>query len=139
MAQLMKNRLQGGWIRRLFIILIVTGAACSVEPAAPTDTDLINSTEEVKTMQVVIQVTADVARPLHQLGPPTEQSEALLRMAETFGLTLKPIHPGTDDPELQTYFMVDVHDPETAQELTDRLQQMPGIEAAYIKPPDELP
>lgn len=90
-------------------------------------------------MQVVIQVTADVARALHQLGPPTDESEALVQVMETSGLTLEPIHPGTDDPSLQTYFMADVEDPGTAQELINRLQQMPGIEAAYIKPPDELP
>jgi cell division protein FtsX len=90
-------------------------------------------------MQVVIQVSEDVARPLHQLGPPTPDSEALLKLMKTFGLTLKPIHPDTKDPKLQTYFIVEVQDPQTAQELVDRLQQWPGIEAAYIKPPDELP
>lgn len=90
-------------------------------------------------MQVVIQVSADVARALHQLGPPTKESEALRRTVETSGLTLKPIHPGTEDPNLQTYFIVEVQDPAAAQELVDRLQKLAGIEAAYIKPPDELP
>ena len=90
-------------------------------------------------MQVVIQVSADVARALHQLRPPTKESEALQRTVEANGLTLKPIHPGTKDPNLQTYFMVEVQDPEKAQELVDRLQKLSGIEAAYVKPPDELP
>ena len=90
-------------------------------------------------MQVVIQVSADEARALHQLGPPTPESEALLKVINTYDLTLQPIHPGTKDPNLQTYFMLEVQDPETAQEIVDRLQQLPGVEAAYIKPPDELP
>jgi hypothetical protein len=34
---------------------------------------------------------------------------------------------------------VDVQDQITAQQLIDRLQQLAGIEAAYAKPPDELP
>ena len=90
-------------------------------------------------MQVVIQVTPELARPLHQLGPPTEESEALVRTVESFGLALEPMHPGADDAELQTYFLVDLQDQQTAQELLQRLQQMSGIEAAYLKPPDESP
>jgi hypothetical protein len=49
------------------------------------------------------------------------------------------MHPGADDADLQTYFLVHLQDPEAAQDLLHRLQQMPGIEAAYMKPPDELP
>lgn len=90
-------------------------------------------------MQVVIQVSADVARALHQQGPPTAESEDFLRAIETFGLTLIPMHPGTDDPNLQSFFTVEVQDQETAQRLIDRLQQLAEIEAAYVKPPDELP
>jgi len=90
-------------------------------------------------MQVVIQVSADVARALHRQSPPTAESEAFLRVIETFGLTLVPMHPGTDDPNLQSFFTVEVQDQGTAQRLIDRLQQLAGIEAAYVKPPDELP
>ena len=39
-------------------------------------------------MRVTVQISADVARVLNQRSPPTAESEDLLRMIETFGLTL---------------------------------------------------
>lgn len=90
-------------------------------------------------MQVTVQVSANVARVLHQRSPPTAESKALLRMIETFGLALCPMHRDSDDPNLQSYFTVEVPDYATAQRVTDRLRQSGAIEAAYVKPPDELP
>ena len=90
-------------------------------------------------MQVTVQVSADVACALGQRGPPTADSEVLSRMMKTFGLTLQPMHAGTDDPNLQSYFTVEVPDHATSQRVLNRLQQAAAIEAAYVKPPDELP
>lgn len=90
-------------------------------------------------IKVIVKVSADVARSLNHLAPPTAESEAVLRMIKTFGLTLEPMHRDTDDPNLQSYFIVEVPDDETAQRLIDQLLQAKGVEAAYIKPPDELP
>ena len=90
-------------------------------------------------MQVVIQVSPDIARALHQRSPPIGESETLLRTIETFGLKLEPMHPDTNDPDLQSYFKVEVKDQATAQRLIEQLQKLAGIEAAYVKPPDELP
>ncbi|WP_158860089.1 hypothetical protein [Lunatibacter salilacus] len=80
-----------------------------------------------------------MARPLHQKEAPTAESEGLLKMIESFGLTLESMHKNTDDPNLQRYFIVEVPDRETAQQVIDRLLQSEAIEGAYIKPPDELP
>lgn len=90
-------------------------------------------------MQVTVQVSIDVARGLHQRGPRTTDSEVLLGMMETIGLTLQPMHPDTDDPNLQRYFTGAVPDRATAQRVIDSLQQVAAIEAAYVKPIDELP
>lgn len=90
-------------------------------------------------MQVTVQVSTDVARALHQRGPPTAGSEALLRMIESFGFMLEPMHHDTDDPILRNYFIVEVTDYGTAQRVMDRLQHSEAVKAAYIKPPDELP
>ena len=90
-------------------------------------------------MQVIVQVSENMARALHQRIPPTSESEALLRIIETFCHTLEPMHRNTDDPNLQRYLTVEVPDHATAQRIIDRLQQAAGIEAAYVKPPDELP
>jgi hypothetical protein len=94
--------------------------------------------EEVIAMQVTIQVSADVARALHGRNPPIAESEALLKMIETFGLTLERMHPNTDDHALQSYFTVEVADPTTAQRFVERVQESEAVEAAYVKPPDEL-
>ena len=90
-------------------------------------------------MQVTVQVSADVARALHQRGPPTVESEELLRIIETFGLALEPMHRDTDDPNLQSYFTVEVLDHATVQRVMNRLQQLAAVEAAYVTPPHGLP
>ena len=90
-------------------------------------------------MEIVVQVSANMAQALHQLEPGTPESDALVDMMETFNLTLEPMHRGVDDPTLQSYFVVEAPDSNTAQCVIDRLQQTDGIEAAYIKPAGELP
>jgi hypothetical protein len=90
-------------------------------------------------MQVVVQVSANVARALNQRGPPTAEAEALSKAIETFGLTMEPMHRTTDDPNLQKYFIVEVPGQAAAQRVMDRLQQSEAVEAAYVKPHNELP
>lgn len=90
-------------------------------------------------MQVTVKVSEGVARALHQRSPPTAESEELLRIIETFGLALEPMHRDTDDPNLQSYFIVEVPGHATAQRVIDRLRQSEAVKAAYVKPPDELP
>ncbi len=122
------------------VIVFIAFASCNASSTVvPASTDVNDSREEVIKMQVTVQVSADVARALHQQGPPTAESEAPLRLIETFGLTLEPMHPDTDDPNLQSYFTVEVLDHATAQRVIDRLRQSEAVEAAYVKPPDELP
>jgi hypothetical protein len=121
--------------RACSVIAFIIFAACN----ASSTTDVTDSREEVIAMQVTIQVSPDVARTIHQRVPPTAESEELLRMIETFGLTLEPMHRDTDDPNLQSYFMVAVPDNTTAQRVMDCLQQLEAVKATYVKPPDELP
>lgn len=90
-------------------------------------------------MQVTIQVSEDVAQSLHQQSPPTEESEMLLRMVDTLGYMLEPMHLETDDPNLRCYFIVESPDNATAQRVIDRLRGLEAIEAIYVKPPDEQP
>lgn len=90
-------------------------------------------------MQVTVQVSADVSRALHQRGPPTAQSQELVKIIKTFGLTLEPMHRDTDDPNLQSYFIVEAPDQAAAKRVIDRLRQSEAVKAAYVKPPDELP
>lgn len=122
-------------------IAFIAFASCNASSTAvPTSTEVTDKREEVITMQVTLQVSADVARALHyQRDPPTAGSKELMKIIETFGLTLEHMHRDTDDPKLQSYFIVEVPNHATAQRMIDRLQQLEAVEAAYVKPPDELP
>jgi len=90
-------------------------------------------------MHVTVQVSADVARTLHERGSPTTGSQELLQTAEELRVVLEPMHPGAEDPHLAPYFTVEVPDSATAEQVIARLQHCKAIEAAYLKPPDELP
>ena len=90
-------------------------------------------------LKVTVIVTDNVARSLHGLASPSEESLALLQTASSLGVTLEPLHPGVDDPTLLPYFTIDVPDMETAESVIARLQQLSSLEGAYIKPPDEPP
>ena len=90
-------------------------------------------------MHVTIQVSADVAHIVHEGGSPTTESRELLKIAEELGVSLEPMHPGAEDPLLAPYFRVEVSDSATAERVIAHLRQSKTVEAAYLKPPDELP
>ncbi len=70
--------------------------------------------------------------------PNTDAAE-LLRLTRELGITLEPMHPQAEEPELRTYFTPEVSDAQTAEHVVERLRDCAAIEAAYLKPPDELP
>lgn len=65
--------------------------------------------------------------------------QMLTDMVAAFGAELRPLHPGSNDPTLTKYYTLDVVDAEAAEALLNRLWQFEAVEAAYVKPPDELP
>jgi hypothetical protein len=89
--------------------------------------------------EITLQVRPEVARALQQLGQPAAESEELLQTVADLNVSLQPIHPGTEDPILISYFTVAVSDPDSVERVLDRLRQCRAVEAAYIKPPDALP
>lgn len=90
-------------------------------------------------MHLTIQVQRTVALALHQREPPTAASEQLLQITAELNVLLRPMHPGTEDPILSTYFTMEVPDAATAERLRVRLQLCKAILAAYLKPPDAAP
>jgi hypothetical protein len=52
---------------------------------------------------------------------------------------LTPMHAGTTDPTLASFYEIEVDDPAEADRLIGRLLNDPSIDAAYVKPDDELP
>lgn len=89
-------------------------------------------------MRLTIQIRKDVARALHR-GAHTPASKELLDVIGKLGLVLEPLHPGASDPSLIPHFVTDVPLPVDADQIVSRLQGCKAIEAAYFKPPDELP
>lgn len=89
-------------------------------------------------MDVVIQLSGD-RTSTNSAGPVEHHLTAVRGAIGELGLELKPVHPGTQDPTLSTYFYVRVPDPQTAARVIDVVRQMPSVSAAYVKPPDEPP
>ena len=75
---------------------------------------------------------------------PGPASRAVLRdvLGPSPEAVLRPLHPGTDDPTLGSYFTVEVPDGPGAEQrvarLLTRLRACPEIAAAYVKPPDSM-
>jgi hypothetical protein len=65
--------------------------------------------------------------------PELESAARELRVA------FRALHPGTSDPTLRTYVVVDADDPASAEHIAERLRANPAIRAAYVKPPDAMP
>lgn len=89
--------------------------------------------------QLIIQVSKDVAYGLHHKGADTDGSKVLLTETNRLGLDLHAMHPDVDDAELQSYFVAELSDASIANNIIEDLMKVPNIEAAYIKPADELP
>jgi sporulation-control protein spo0M len=97
-------------------------------------------------MRVMIQLQEDAAMELHnqsnemagssQAKPETER---LLKATEELGLRLEPVHPGQTHPLLVPFFMIEVPDQETAEKTIRRLRRFKVVEAAYVKPDEQLP
>jgi hypothetical protein len=72
-----------------------------------------------------------------KLAPGSPASE-LRELVAASGASLRPLHPGTSDPELATYFIVHVPDSGEAPRVLDRLRGHAAVSAAYIKPPESM-
>jgi hypothetical protein len=97
-------------------------------------------------MRIVIQLQPDAAREVHELqrrdrrtAPGRLRAAPVFALLEKLGLQLDPVHPDTRDPSLAVFFTIEIADQRTADRLLQDLQQMKVVDAAYLKPEDELP
>lgn len=65
-----------------------------------------------------------------------EPSASLTSTVGRHQATLEPQFPGVDDPALTVYWQVTVNAPEAA-ELQAELLDLPEVDGAYVKPPEE--
>ncbi|MEU5954541.1 hypothetical protein [Streptomyces sp. NPDC047525] len=56
-----------------------------------------------------------------------------------FGVTAEPLHPGVGDPALIGWQRVAVPAGVDAEAVATALRGHPAVEAAYVKPPADLP
>lgn len=90
-------------------------------------------------MQITLQLPPAMAQAYHTGNRTQAELKLLLQTLASLKLELAPLHPDTDATDLQAYFQVDVQDSSSAQQVLEQLQQLPLLEAAYIKPTDEAP
>jgi uncharacterized protein with GYD domain len=89
---------------------------------------------------ITIQLQKDAARALQGVrAAETEEVKQVKKAARELGVELKPMNPGVTDPDMASYFFVEVPDAATAERVISRLSSCSAIEAAYLKPADELP
>ena len=68
----------------------------------------------------------------------TGASGKLGELIAQYGLELQPLFPGTRESASERIWQVACAEHEAA-EILEKLAATPGVEAAYLKPPDELP
>jgi hypothetical protein len=90
-------------------------------------------------MQITVHLRPDIARNLAERSPPANETKELTQILSQFDLTLAPLHPGTDDPELTTQYWLQVPDQATADQVIEQLLSLKATQAAYLKPPDAMP
>jgi hypothetical protein len=86
-------------------------------------------------MRIVVQLTPGAAR---QVRAP-EARGVKHRPLGWLEHSLKPIHPRSSGSTLDTFFEVEIGDPAEAARVLEQLQNDPAVDAAYVKPDDELP
>ena len=92
-------------------------------------------------MRVIVQLQEDAAMELQQgqADRTSSSTKELLDAAAGLGARLEPLHPGQTHPLLTPYFMVEVADREAAQKVIDSLSRFQIVEAAYLKPEEQMP
>jgi len=89
-------------------------------------------------MQITMRLRPDVAEDV-QKGTQSGPSKELFQTARELGISLQAMHPDTNDPNLMSYFVINIAASNDAELIAQRLRQCPGVEAAYLKPADEAP
>ncbi len=89
-------------------------------------------------MYVTIRIRPDCVVAVRERKAANPGVSDVLRTIEALAGSLHPLHPGIDDARLASYFQVDVPDKRTAEQLASTLRANPVVEAAYVKPREEM-
>jgi hypothetical protein len=90
------------------------------------------------TTSLSVQLDLAIARALHaEIRTPA--ADAVRRAADEVGVTLRPLHPGQTHDLLMPFFVVEAPDRTSAERIATRLREVPGVEGAWLQPPQAIP
>jgi hypothetical protein len=87
---------------------------------------------------IVVELSADLARAARE-GRSSEGLDRIYAAAAAGGVELAAVHPGTDDENLSRFLAGEAPDGAAASAAAERLAELPGVQAAYIKPAPSVP
>lgn len=87
---------------------------------------------------VTIKLSLDTALALKKQKLISESQE-LLQVTKELQIELKPMHPDAQDTLLIPWYKIELRDDAKVDYVISRMLSCKGVEAAYVKPPDELP
>ena len=90
-------------------------------------------------MQVTVQIKAELAQSLNSKQTSTAESKLLSDLLRSMNLELHAMHPGVAQADMSKMFYVKTESDSQANQLVDKLIQLPFVEAAYLKGHDEPP
>jgi len=90
-------------------------------------------------MQVIVKLKVAGAGQRGTAARSASTLDELRRIVRPLGESIKPLHAGTADATLASYYVIDVRDAAHVDTLIALLLQSPFVDAAYAKPPDALP
>lgn len=90
-------------------------------------------------MKLVVQIQPKAAAELLSGKSARPEIAGLMQSLRAAGAALEPLHPGTDDAELKTWFQMDAPEGADVRALADGLLAHQPVLAAYPKPQDESP
>ena len=90
-------------------------------------------------MDVIVQVSPELAAALRRSPVVGGPAAEVIAAAGALGASLRPVHPETRAPELARHFVLDAPTLAAGREVAARLRALPGVEGAYVKPPDAQP
>lgn len=93
-------------------------------------------------METVIQLRGDVAKLMQGAAARTEATDELWKAKRELeqelvrlGVAIRPVHPGSQDAELATYFTLCEAPGPDLEEILAVLRDLEAVTAAYAKPP----
>jgi hypothetical protein len=93
-----------------------------------------NLSAEVGMTEVVVRLRPETARVFHGIDQDAPGARQLRAVLSRFDAELKPQHPGTSDPGLQSYFTISGVSAAQADSIAAAFRQLEAVEAAYVQP-----